>query len=288
MNKVTIIGSGCVGATIGYALSFYPQIDEIALVDVKKELSQGEAMDIFSGSCCIGNGKIKAGSYEDCSDSDILILTAGINRKPGQTRDDLLGTNESIMESVLENIKPKYNNSFVIIVTNPVDALTKYVANYGFIPKDKLCGTGCMLDTARWVAELSNYLNIASRRITAFAVGKHGSEQKLLWSMTRVDDTPIIEYCEKNNILMNSTVKEKLRKIVENQGAEIIKRKGKTQYGIASVCAVLVNALLQKQETLVSVGTMLGNKENNKVISKLVYIGNGKIRVAEEFVGIEE
>lgn len=288
MNKVTIIGSGCVGATIGYALSFYPQIDEIALVDVKKDLAEGEAMDIFSGSCCMGNGKVKAGSYEDCSNSDILILTAGINRKPGQTRDDLLGTNEGIMESVLENIKPKYNNSFVIIVTNPVDALTKHVANCGFIPEDKLCGTGCMLDTARWIAELSNYLKIPSRQITAFAVGKHGSEQKLLWSMTRVDNIPIIEYCEKNNILLDVTIKEKLREVVENQGAEIIQRKGKTQYGIASVCASLVIALLQNQERLVSVGTVLGNNENNKVVSKLVYIGNGKIRLAEEFVGIEE
>lgn len=288
MNKVTIIGSGCVGASIGYALSFFPQIEETVLVDIKRELAEGEAMDIFSASCCMGTGNVRAGSYEDCADSDILILTAGINRRPGQTRDDLLDANEKIIGSVMENIRPFYNNSFVIVVTNPVDALTKFVAECGFIPADKLCGTGCMLDTARWIAELSGYLKVKAGRVAAFAVGKHGSEQRLLWSLTKVDNIPIEEYCQRNGITLDEPVKYKLQQTVENMGAEVIARKGKTQYGIASVTAKLVAALLQEKELLVSVGTVLGGLADNKLVSKLVYIGNGKIRLAEEYADVEE
>ena len=230
----------------------------------------------------MGDVIVRAGSYIDCMDSSVVVIAAGINRKPGQTRDDLLEVNSGIVGDILSKLKPFYHGAFVIVVTNPVDALTEFVKNADFIPNNKLCGTGCMLDSARWVTELAKYLNIKNSRIQAYAVGKHGSGQHLLWEYTRIDGIPVDEFCMKNSIEWNERVQEKLQDIITNMGTDIISKKGRTQYGIASVVSYLVNALLQEKEILVSVGNVLDSSKSN-VISTLVYIGSGKIRDANQF-----
>lgn len=280
-NKVVIIGSGCVGSSIGYALAFSKNIEEVVLLDINETLAVGEAMDINSGSNYVGDVIVRTGSYIDCMDSSVVVIAAGINRKPGQTRDDLLEVNAGIVGDILSKLKPFYHGAFVIVVTNPVDALTEFVKNADFIPDNKLCGTGCMLDSARWVTELAKYLNIKNSRIQAYAVGKHGSGQHLLWEYTRIDGISVDEFCMKNGIEWNERVQKKLQDIITNMGTDIISKKGKTQYGIASVVSYLVNALLQEKETLVSVGNVLDNSKSN-VISTLVYMGSGKIRDANQ------
>lgn len=276
-NKVVIIGSGCVGSAIGYALAFSKNIEEVVLIDINETLAEGEAMDINSGSNYAGDVVVRAGSYADCRDSSVIVIAAGVNRKPGQTRDDLLEVNSGIVSDILSKLRPFYCNAFVIVVTNPVDALTEFVKTAEFIPDNKLCGTGCMLDSARWVTELAKYLNIKNSRIQAYAAGKHGSGQYLLWEHTRIDGISVDEFCRNRGIEWNEGVKKRLQDVVTNMGTEIISKKGKTQYGIAFVVSYLVNALLQETETLVSVGNVLDNSKSN-VISTLAYIGNGNIK----------
>lgn len=275
-GKVVIIGSGFVGAAIGYALTYIRSVSEIVFIDKRIEAVQGEAMDISHGISSMSTAVVREGDYTDCVDSDVIIITAGMNRKVGQTRMDLLEQNKQIMDEVMDELRKVYRDSFVIVVSNPVDSLTEEVIHKGFIPEEKICGTGCMLDTSRWISEIAKYLKISTNRITAYSVGKHGTEPLMLWDMAKVDDESIEEYCKKNDILWNEEIKTQLQKRVTEMGAEIIRRKGKTQYGIATVVGYLVECLLKDTEILVTVGTTLG-AEDKSVSSRLVYMGNGRI-----------
>ena len=144
-SKITIIGSGYVGAAIGYALTYIENIDKIILIDLQLQASEGEALDINHGISEISTTEVEVGTYEDCKDSDIIIITAGKNRKPGQARKDLLEENREIIDEIMGHLKEVYQNSFVILVSNPVDLLTEFVAKQKLIPENQLCGTGCQV-----------------------------------------------------------------------------------------------------------------------------------------------
>ncbi len=277
-KKVVIIGSGCVGSSIAFALSFIEDIKEIILLDVNEQLVEGEVMDIRSGIGNTSDAKIKSGSYHDCIDCDVIIISAGKSREVGQKREDLWSENSKIMKSIIDKIRPVYHNSFVIIVSNPVDELTQYAADQGVFPQEKLCGTGCMLDTFRLIIALSDYFKVKSSRIFAYSVGTHGDRQKVLWDEIKIDEKPIAEYCNIKNIEWNDEIKGKIHKEVTNLGMEIISKKGKTQYGIAKVVAYLIEKLFNKSKTIVSVDTNLGTL-NNGVTSKLVYIGHEQLNL---------
>lgn len=286
-SKITIIGSGYVGAAIGYALTYMENIDEIVLIDIRLQASEGEALDINHGISAISTTTVRVGSYEDCRNSDIIIITAGKNRKLGQTRNDLLLSNQEIISDIMEHLKGVYQNSFVILVSNPVDLLTEFIAKQKWIPENQLCGTGCMLDTSRWISEIAKYLGIKNSQITAYAVGEHGIEQYILWSLVKVDGITIEDYCKKEQIVWNDRIKAQLHKIVTDMGEEIIRKKEKTQYGIATVVTYLVNSILSREDRLVSVGTTLGSP-NRIVCSRLVYMGKKQIRLADNIVLSEE
>ncbi len=281
VGKIVIIGSGGVGAAIGYSLTYINGVKEVVLVDINEELTKGEVLDIYHGISDISTTFVHEGTYDDCWDSDIIIITAGRNRKPGQSRKDLLEENQKIMQNVLDNIYPFYNNSFIIIVSNPVDLLTEYVIKQGFIHKEKICGTGCMLDTSRWISQIAQYLSVETSRVEGFAVGEHGENQHMLWDMVKVDGMPIEEFCKKNSLEWNVEIQTDMHTKVKEMGAEIIKRKGRTQYGIATVVAYLVKCLIRKEQTLVSVG-LPDAKSGGRVFSQLAYIGNQKVKIWTE------
>ena len=174
-GKIAIIGSGYVGAAIAYALTYIENVRQVVLVDICKNASEGEALDISHGIGELSTVEVIAGDYDECRDCEVIVITAGKNRRPEQKRMELLEGNKEIYKDVLDKLQNVYQESFVIVVSNPVDALTSYVAMRGFVPPHKLCGTGCMLDSSRWVREISNYLKIENSRVTAYAVGEHGS-----------------------------------------------------------------------------------------------------------------
>jgi L-lactate dehydrogenase len=274
MRRLVIVGSGFVGATSAYAIALQGLADEIFLIDLNQSLAKGEAMDINDGSSAFGGSKILVGDYKDCAGSDVIVITAGVGRKPGQSREELLETNEKIIDAVLGEIKPYYTGSFVLVVSNPVDELTTYAAGKRFIKRNKICGTGCMLDTFRWIHVLGEYLQVSTRKITAYAVGKHGSGQRVLWDLVRVDGKPVAKYCREENIEWNLAVQNSLHEKVTEMGAEIISRKGKTQFGIAATVAYIIRCLCCKDYTLVSVGSLL---YSDKCSSDLVYMGDYQI-----------
>lgn len=276
MSRVVIVGSGGVGSATAYALTYIDRVREVVLVDRNKESAYGEAMDIYHGFAGISTTTVREGEYDDCWDADVIVITAGRNRKPGESRNDLIEENQKIMQSIMDNIYPFYNNAFVIIVSNPVDKLTEYVVKQGFIHREKICGTGCMIDTSRWIAQLSKYLNVSNSRIKGFAIGEHGENQQMLWDMVTVDNIPIDEYCRQYEIEWNEEIRGAMHDTVKNMGAEIIKRKGRTQYGIATTVAYLIKCLLGNEKVMVSVGVPDINNDGI-VVSRLVYIGSGKI-----------
>lgn len=278
MSKAVIVGSGFVGATAAYTITLKRLVDEVVLVDINQELARGEAMDINHGFAGFGTTRIRVGDYRDCEQSDVIVITAGVGRKPGQSRDELLETNERIMKGILEEIRPHYTGSFVVIVSNPVDQLTTCAAGCGFISKNKICGTGCLLDTSRWVSELSDYLHVSVDRIHAYSVGKHGSDQRMVWDKATVDQLPIEEFCRKEQIVWNEDVREELQKRVTEMGAEIISRKGKTQFGIAMTVGYLLQCLKSTEPVEESVGTVL---YSDTCTSALVKLGNFRVEPAE-------
>lgn len=279
MNKAVIVGSGFVGAAIAYTIVLKELMEDVVLVDINREAAKGEAMDINHGIGSFGTARVRAGDYEDCENSDVIIITAGIGRKPGQSRDELLETNERVMKSVLEEIRPHYTDSFVMVVSNPVDQLTTCAANCGFIPKNKICGTGCMLDTSRWVSELSAYLHVGADRFQAYSVGKHGSNQRMLWERLTVDRIPIEDYCKKEQIVWDENIRQELQKRVTEMGAEIISRKGRTQYGIALTVGFLIQCLKGTESVVESVGTVL---YSDACASALVKLGNFRVEPVEQ------
>lgn len=277
-KKVVIIGSGCVGSSIAFALLFRNDIKEIVMLDINERLVDAEVLDLRSGLGNISDAKIRGGSYSDCMDCDAIIITAGKSRAVGQKREDLWEENSKIIKSIADSIRPVYRNSFVIVVSNPVDEITQLIADQNIIPQDKLCGTGCMLDTFRWIFSLADYCNVRSTQISAYSIGKHGDGQKILWDRVKINDLQIEEYCKKEQIEWNDEVKQKLQNEVTNVGMEIISRKGRTQYGIAKVVVYLIDKLFDTQKTVVSLDTNLGSISDG-VTSKLVYIGQGEMQL---------
>lgn len=274
MSKAVIVGAGCVGSTIAYTLGIKQVVDEIILIDINSNLVKGEIMDISHGLEDMGYIDIKAGNYKDCEDADIIIVSAGLSRKEGQSREDLYDSNKEIFDKIFDEIKKYYNGGFTIIVSNPVDKLTSYVASKNIIPINKLCGTGCLLDTSRWIFALSQYFKVNINEIEAYSIGKHGDNQDLVWENLKIKGKSIGQYCSENNIEFNEIIKQKLSYSIKNMGADIIKNKGRSQYGIAIAITYLVNKLKNKDFTFISLGNLLSGKECN---SSIIKVGNFKI-----------
>lgn len=256
-RKIAIVGAGYVGASIAYALMLRELADEIVLIDVNKEHAYGEALDIMHGISYMGACRVYQGDYADCHNCNIIIITAGKNRKYGQTRLDLAGDNAEIMESVVEQIRPFYNNCEILVVSNPVDILTYKVAKSIGAEKGKVLGTGCLLDTSRLVCRIADYVGLSINNIHAMIVGEHGENQLPLWSRVLVANSPIEEYCRMLNIPWDEQVRQRIMHEVKTMGAEIISRKERTHYGIATTVCYLVDAIINDHPTVVPVSGIL-------------------------------
>ena len=185
--KVTIIGAGSVGSTIAYTLSGEDMASEIVLIDINKEKVEGEVMDIEQGTCFRDPVAIVAGEYEDAKDSDIVIITSGIARKPGQTRIELTQTNVNILKEITPEIVKAAPKALYIIVSNPVDIMTYVFTKISGIPENQIIGSGTVLDSARLRCGLSEHFEVAQRNIHAYVFGEHGDTSFIPWSAARID-----------------------------------------------------------------------------------------------------
>lgn len=256
-RKVAIIGAGFVGSSIAYALALKDIAREIVLIDINKEKCEGEAMDIRHGLSSMGTVDLYAGDYSDCEDCDLIVITAGRNRKPGETRLDMANENIHIMKSVIDSIKKYYTRGCILIISNPVDVLTYKANEWMGLPNGVIFGTGCILDTSRFIRSIADYLNLNTGVINGYVIGEHGDGQVLLWSRVTVGGISIDEYCNDIGLVWNQEVRDGIALKTRNMGAEIINAKGKTHYGIATCVCYIADAIINQRPTIVSVSSSL-------------------------------
>ena len=195
-RKITIIGAGSVGSTIAYSLSQEELASEIVMIDINKDKAEGEVMDIEQGTCFRESISIIAGDYPDAKDSDIVIITSGIARKPGQTRIDLAQTNVNILKSITPQIVKEAPNALYVIVSNPVDIMTYVFTKISGLPERQIIGSGTILDTARLRCGLSEQLQVAQKNIHAYVFGEHGDTSFIPWTGAYVSGVHVDEYVE--------------------------------------------------------------------------------------------
>ena len=256
-RKVAIIGAGFVGASIAYSLTIRDLASEIVLVDIEKEKAKGEALDIQHGIAYMGTSSVRAGDYSDCKNCDLIIITAGRNRRIGEDRLDMIEDNIITMRDVVNEISKYYTHGAIMVVSNPVDILTYKCAEWLGLPNGKVFGTGCVLDTSRLVRSIANYTNLNTEVIKCNIVGEHGTTQFPVWSRLSIAGVPMDEYCENAGLPWGDEQKNTLYDQVLNMGATIIKAKGKTHYGIATCVCSLADAVLNQRLTVAPVTSPL-------------------------------
>lgn len=284
-RKVVIVGTGNVGASIAYALTIRNIAREIILVNRTRERAISEALDIQHGIPFMGMSTVRSGDYEDCRDCDLIIITAGRNRKVGETRLDMAKGNVEVLRSVVQKIRPHYTRGAILIVANPVDVLTYECEKLMGLPDGRVFGTGNILDTSRLVRFVADYTGLNTEMIRANIVGEHGDGQIPIWSMLTIAGIPIKEYCANVGLEWNSSIRIEMENKVKVLGAEIIKGKGKTHYGIATCVCYISEAILNQRLTIAPVTSVLKGENgiNDVALSVPSIIGvNGIERRLEE------
>ncbi len=283
MNKISIIGTGSVGSTIAYTLTVMGLASEIVMIDINSEKALGEALDIRQGTPFCNACSVYAGDYRDAVDSDIVILTSGIARKPGQTRLELAQTNVNITKSIIPEITKYAPNAVYIIVSNPVDVLTYTFHKFSDIPESHIIGSGTILDTARLRARLSEYYDINQSNVHAYVFGEHGDSSFIPWSIANISNVPIKD-CAKlittPGIERPELDPEEVEQYVRKSGGRVIARKGATFYAVSvSVCHIC-KCLLGGLDTTMTVSTMMHGEYGieDVCLSTLALVGNGGIR----------
>jgi len=283
MNKVSIIGTGSVGSTIAYTLTVMGLASEIVMIDINNEKALGEALDIRQGTPFCGACSIYAGDYRDAVNSDIVIVTSGIARKPGQSRLELAQTNVNITKQIIPEITKYAPDATYIIVSNPVDILTYTFYKMSGLPENRIIGSGTILDTARLRSRLSEYYNINQSNVHAYVFGEHGDSSFIPWSVANISNVPIKE-CKKLITTPGINTPEldfgEIEQYVRKSGARVIARKGATFYAVSvSVCHIC-KCLLGGIDTTMTVSTMMHGEYGieDVCLSTLALVGNGGVR----------
>ncbi len=279
-RKVAIIGSGFVGSSVAYALALRDVAREIVLIDIDHEKSRGEARDIRHGIPALGTADLYAGDYKDCEDCDLIVITAGRGRLPGESRLDLTNENARIMHAVTDSIMRYYTTGVLMVVSNPCDVLTYKAAEWTGLPNGMVFGTGCVLDTSRLVRSMADYLNLSTGVINAYVVGEHGDGQVPIWSRATVAGIPLGEYCAAVGLPWDEDVRQHITDATRTMGADIIRAKGKTQYGIATCVCHLADAIINQRSTIAMVSSpMLGEHGvRDLALSVPSVVGTGGVR----------
>lgn len=274
MNKITIIGTGSVGSTIAYTLTVTGIASDIVMIDINGEKALGEALDIRQGTPFCHSCNVYAGSYQDATNSDIVIITSGLARKPGQSRLDLAQVNVDITKKIIPEITRYAPNATYIIVSNPVDILTYVFNKCSGLPEERIIGSGTILDTARLRSRLSEYYLVNQKNVHAYVLGEHGDSSFIPWSVANISNVPIEDYGQSVRNVHNqhpdfeqsdmfpplnyNDVEEYVRK----SGARVIARKGATFYAVSiSVCHIC-KCILSGIDTTLTVSTMLHGEYN--------------------------
>ena len=256
-RKVVVVGCGFVGSSSAFALMQSKLFSEMVLIDADHDRAEGEAMDISHGMAFASPMKIYAGSYDDITDAAVIVITAGANQKPDETRLDLIRKNSAIMKSIIGEIKKRPFEGILLIVSNPVDILTYIALKESGYPANRVIGSGTVLDTGRFRYELGEHLEVDSRSIHAFIIGEHGDSELAAWSEARVGGMPINDFCELRGHYDHESSMEKIFNSVKNSAYEIIQRKQATYYGIAMAVKRICECIIRNEQSILPVSSMM-------------------------------
>ena len=287
-RKITIIGAGSVGATIAYTLSNDDIASEIVMIDINKQKAEGEVLDIIQGTCFREPISIIAGDYEDAAGSDIVIITSGIARKPGQTRLELAQTNVNILKSIAPQIAKAAPDAKYIIVSNPVDVMTYVFTKVSGIPENQIIGSGTVLDTARLRCGISEHFGIAQKNVHAYIFGEHGDSSFVPWSCASISAVPVKEYPDAMKRIgkeVDPIDEDAMIEYVRKSGGKIIANKGATFYAVSASVVQLCKKLVAASESTATVSTMMHGEYgiDDVCLSVLTLVGpngyQGKVHV---------
>ncbi|WP_312651168.1 L-lactate dehydrogenase [Proteiniclasticum sp.] len=256
--KISIIGAGFVGATTTYALMLGGLCEELVIVDINKDKAIGEAMDISHGAAFVKPVKVISGTYEDTKDSDIVIITAGAAQKPGESRLDLVNKNISIFKSLIPEIVKYSPDSILLVVSNPVDILSYVTYKLSGFPRERVIGSGTVLDTSRFRTLLAEYLDVDARSIHGYIIGEHGDSEIAAWSLTNIAGVNLEEYVRiteqgKGDL----SFMEYIPMSVKNAAYEMINTKGYTNYAIALAVRRICEAITGDEKAILTVSSLM-------------------------------
>ena len=257
IRKVAVVGCGFVGSATAFALMQSGLFSEMVLIDVDHERAEGEALDIAHGMPLAKPVQIYAGNYDDAADAAIIIVTAGANQKPGETRLDLVKKNAAIFKSIMPEFAKRECKGILLIVANPVDVLTYAAVKYSAMPVNRVIGSGTVLDSARLKYLLGEHLEVDSRSIHAFIIGEHGDSEFAAWSSANVSGVPLRDFCEMRGHVTHEESRLAIEDGVRNSAYEIIKRKHATYYGIAMAVKRICEAIIRDEKSVLPVSSIV-------------------------------
>ena len=256
-NKIVVVGAGNAGEAIAYTLMVRKQANDIVLVDLNEDRAKGAALDIAQGTSFFKQVWVRKGGYEECADAQLIVITAGIARKPGQTRLDLAKTNVSIVRSITRSIMEHAKNPLILVVSNPADVTTAAVTEESGLPAGRVIGSGTSLDTARFRYFISEALKVNIEDVNAYILGEHGDSQVPVWSAANIGGVPIDEYAAQVGVNLD---KAAISKRTKEGGAEVIQMKGATFYGIAMAVSNIVERIMKDESAILPVAHVLGEE----------------------------
>ena len=256
-RKAAVIGCGFVGSATAFTLMQSRLFSELVLLDVNMEKADGEAKDIAHGIPFAGQMKIYAGTYDDAADAAIIIITAGANQKPGETRLDLVQKNTAIYQSIIPEIVKRDFGGILLIVSNPVDILTYVAMKLSGLPENRVLGSGTVLDTARLKYALGEHLGVDSRSVHSFIIGEHGDSEIAAWSSTNVSGIPLNDFCEMRGHFNHDAAMDAIAEKVKNSAYEIISKKQATYYGIAMSVKRICECIVRNERSILPVSAMM-------------------------------
>lgn len=282
-RKISILGAGNVGATIAFSLTLSGLCSEILLVDINKEKAEGEALDLIQCAAAVPSVNIRSGSYEDVKDSDVVIVTFGVGRKPGQSRLDLAKINLGIIKSVMPGVAKIAPEALYVIVSNPVDVLTYETIKCTGLPAQRVIGTGTLLDSNRLTQEISAYCGVDVHDVRSYVLGEHGDACMTPWSLCTVAGLPVKEYCKKVMNVGEEELSSELDNIylgMVKSGSKVIAAKGATFYAIAAATLKLLKAIFSDSGAVMPLSTLLSGEygANDLCMGVPVLIGSDGVK----------
>lgn len=256
-RKAVVVGCGFVGSATAFALMQSHLFSELVLLDVNFDKADGEAKDIAHGIPFAGAMKVYAGTYDDVADAAVVIVTAGANQKPNETRLDLVHKNVDIFKSIIPEIAKRNFQGILLIVSNPVDILTYAALKLSGLPENRVIGSGTVLDTARLKYQLGQHLSVDSRSVHAFIIGEHGDSEIAVWSSSNVSGIPLNDFCEMRGHYDHVASMKKIAEQVKTSAYEIIAKKHATYYGIAMSVKRICEVIVRNEKSFLPVSTMM-------------------------------